>query len=131
MHGSIEHPESIVITQSDYIRYLANLTDMDIGMPEFFRKTIIPQNTLLFIGYSLEDWNFQVIWEGALANYEKSGVKKRSYAIVKNPKDFTISYWAERHVKLLDLDITEFAVKLAERFNLEIPQLDIKKKATT
>jgi len=131
MHGSIEHPDSIVITRSDYIRYLANLTDLDRGMPAFFRTTFIPHCTLLFIGYSLEDWNFQVIWEGVLASYERSGVKKYSYAIVKNPDHAAIRYWMSRNVILLDLDITEFAVKLAERFNLEIPQLDIKKKATT
>jgi len=28
MHGSIDEPNSLVITQSDYIRYLANLHDL-------------------------------------------------------------------------------------------------------
>ena len=69
MHGSIDEPGSIVITQSDYIQYLANLIDLDRGMPEYFRKIMIPQCTLLFLGYSLEDWNFRVIWEGVLSTY--------------------------------------------------------------
>lgn len=129
MHGSIEQPESIVITRSDYIRYLANLNDIDRGMPEYFRKTIMPQFTLLFLGYSLEDWNFQVVWEGVLANHQRSGVHKYSYALVKNPSDFQKRFWLTRNVILLNLDLSEFAAKLAEHFNLEIPQLGIEKKA--
>lgn len=128
MHGSIDQPESLVITRSDYIRYLANLNDIDRGIPEYFRKTIMPQFTLLFLGYSLEDWNFQVIWEGVLANYTVRGVKKISYALMKDPSNLQKRYWMTRNVILLDMDLTEFAIKLAEHFNLEIPQLGIEKK---
>ena len=67
MHGAVEQPKSMIITQSDYIRYLTNLNDPDRGMPECFRKFIIPEFNLLFLGYSLEDWDFRVIWEGVLA----------------------------------------------------------------
>lgn len=128
MHGCIDHPESIVITRSDYIRYLANLNDIDRGMPEYFRKTIMPQFTLLFLGYSLEDWNFQVLWEGVLTAHQRSGVRKYSYALVKNSTDFQKRFWLSRNIILLDMDITEFSIKLAEHFNLEIPQLGITKK---
>ena len=131
MHGSIDEPNSMVVTQSDYIRYLANLHDLDRGMPEYFRKVMIPQRTLLFLGYSLEDWNFRVIWEGVLANYQLYGVPKISYAVVKQPADFQKMFWFTRKVKVLDGDLTAFAVRLAERFNLEIPQLGISKKETS
>ncbi|MCI0697398.1 hypothetical protein L0337_36000 [candidate division KSB1 bacterium] len=56
------------------------------------------------------------------------GLQKTSYAVVKQPSDFQKMFWSSRKVKILDSDLTEFAKKLAERFNLEIPQLDIKKK---
>jgi len=128
MHGSIDEPNSLVITQSDYIRYLANLHDLDRGMPEYFRKMMIPQMTLLFLGYSLEDWNFRVIWEGVLSSHQLHGVQKVSYAVVKTPSDFQKMFWFTRKVKILDDDLTTFAARLAERFNLEIPQLGIDKK---
>lgn len=128
MHGSIEEPRTMVITQSDYIRYLANLNDADRGMPEYFRKFMIPQHTLLFLGYSLEDWNFQVIWEGVLANYRNTGVQRDSYALVKNATDFQIKFWAKRNIEIIDYDLTEFAGALAKHFNLEIPQLGIEKR---
>lgn len=128
MHGSIDMPRSMVITQSDYIRYLANLNDADRGMPYYFRKTMIPQHKLLFLGYSLEDWNFRVIWEGILSNYRDAGTQIDSYALVKEPNDFRIKFWSPRNINIIDHDLTKFAIKLAEHFNLEIPQLDIKKK---
>lgn len=127
MHGSIDEPRSMVITQSDYIRYLAYLNDIDRGMPEYFRKMIIPQFTLLFLGYSLEDWNFQVIWEGVLSQQANLNLNKDAYALVKNPSHMQTRYWAKRNVVVLDQDLTEFARKLAEHFNLEIPQLGIDK----
>lgn len=126
MHGSIDEQGSMVITQSDYIRYLASLNDIDRGMPEYFRKTIIPQFTLLFLGYSLEDWNFKVIWEGVLSR----GRQQISYALVREPSDFQKSFWSMQKIKILDEDLTEFAKKLAAEFNLEIPQLGIKTKQT-
>ena len=128
MHGTIEEPDSMVITQSDYIRYLSNLNDPDRGMPDYFWKIIIPQFTLLFLGYSLDDWNFRVIWEGVLSKHHALGIHKISYALVKDSDHFKKSYWEARKIKILNLDLTEFAVKLAEHFNLEIPQLGIEKK---
>lgn len=128
MHGSIDEPSSIIVAQSDYIRYLAHLNDPDRGMPEYFRKGLIPQRTLLFLGYSLEDWNFRVIWEGVLANYQMLNTRKVAYALVKNPSDYQKAFWMTRNVRVFDFDLTDFAVKLAEHFDLEIPQLDIRKK---
>jgi hypothetical protein len=128
MHGSVESPWSMVITTSDYIHFLATLTDADRGMPEFFRKTMISQSKLLFLGYSLNDWNFQVIWEGVLSNYISNHTIKEAYALVKTPSPFLIRYWQRRNVIVIDEDLTLFATQLAKEFNLEIPQLGIAKK---
>ncbi len=129
MHGSIDQPNSMVITRSDYVRYLATLSHPDVGMPEYFWKMMIPQRTLLFLGYSLADWNFQVIWEGVLAALKTAGRAPASYAIVKEADDFQKAYWMQRNIQLIACDLTEFAVALAGRFNLEIPQLGITKKS--
>ena len=131
MHGSIDEPESLVITESDYIRYLANISDVDRGMPEYFRKNVIPQSILLFLGYSLQDWNFRVIWEGVLAGRMPWDKQRVSYALMKNPQHFQIRYWARQQIDVFDEDLTDFAVKLAKRFNLEIPQLGINKKVAS
>lgn len=79
------------------------------------------------MGYSLEDWNFRVIWEGVLSDYRICNPNKKAYALVKEPKDQYKEYWRDRNIKVFDYDLTDFAVQLAEHFNLDIPQLDIKK----
>lgn len=128
MHGTVEDPGSIVITESDYIYYLANLYDKDRGMPEYFRKTWIPYCTLLFLGYSLGDWNFRVIWEGVLSGYSAANVTKNAYALVRKPTHQQVKYWTRRNIDIFDQDLTEFAMQLAKHFNLEIPQLGIAKQ---
>jgi len=127
MHGSVDESGSMVITQSDYIRYLAFLHDEDRGMPEFFRKTILPECRLLFLGYSLEDWNFRVIWEGMLSKQTSLGTLKDTFALVKNPVPSVAKYWAKKNIEIFDCDLTEFAILLAKRYNLELPQFAIKK----
>jgi len=131
MHGTVEQRATMVITQSDYIRYLANLTDPERGMPEYFRKTVIPNQSLLFLGYSLRDWNFRVIWEGVLSHYAEIGTQLMSYAVVRQPTDFDRYYFRNRNIVLIDGDLTEFAKELARKFDLEIPQLGIKKNDGT
>lgn len=90
---------------------------------------MIPQCTLLFLGYSLEDWNFEVIWKGVLSTHASHNIKKDSYAIIKNPTPLQKKYWSKQNIDIFDDDLTEFAIKLAEHFGLEIPQLGIEKKA--
>jgi hypothetical protein len=125
MHGTIEDPQSLIITQSDYIQYLANLTDIDKGMPEYFRKQVIPKCSLLFLGYSLEDWNFRVIWEGVLSTQTTRSRNITAYALMKNPSHFIRTYWSNRKIQIFDEDLTEFARKVAVRFNLDLPQLGL------
>jgi len=127
MHGTIEEPDSMIITESDYITYLADLANIDRGMPEYFRKTWFPFCTPLFLGYSLEDWNFKVIWEGVLGDYNRRREKKRGYALVKSAEHFRKTYWSSRNIDIFEQDLTEFAARLAGHFNLEIPQLGIDK----
>lgn len=129
MHGSVEIPGSMVVCESDYIKYLASFNDKDRGIPQNIRL-LIPQSMLLFLGYGLGDWNFRVIWEGVLSSYASRNLRKESYALVKSPTHFQRRYWARRNVEIFDQDLTEFAIQLAEHFNLEIPQMGIEKRPT-
>lgn len=125
MHGSIDKPESMVITESDYISYLTNLDDKDRGMPDYFRTWIIPRYTLLFLGYSLNDWNFRVIWEGVLSKYTTQNRGIKAFALVKDPSVLQINYWATRNVIVFNMDITDFSKEVGKHFKLKIPQLDL------
>lgn len=68
LHGSVTDPPSMVLTQDDNLNFLLALA-VDKGFDE---RNLIPRKIqplltlrpLLFIGYSLKDWSFQVLWKG-------------------------------------------------------------------
>ena len=121
MHGTIEEPGGIVITESDYISYLANLYDKDRGMPEYFRKTWIPFCTLLFLGYGLADWNFRVIWEGVLSGYARQAWRKEAYALVMDSTHFQKKYWSRKNVDIFDQDFVSWGqAKYFKKFTSQI-----------
>jgi SIR2-like domain len=63
LHGHTDTEASILVTEDDYIDFtvsLAHRTDKDPVIPHWIRRAL-SWTTLLFIGYSLEDWNFRVL----------------------------------------------------------------------
>ena len=63
--GDIDTPQSIVLTERDYFEYVINLNknqEKDM-IPSVIRKEL-GLSSLLFIGYSLDDINFRVIFQG-------------------------------------------------------------------
>lgn len=68
LHGSCDDPASLVLTEDDYLEFLINLAqDKAADDKRLIPTTILPYFTtrpLLFIGYSLQDWTFRVIFEG-------------------------------------------------------------------
>ena len=66
LHGSAEVPQSIVLTERDYIYFLINLSKDEKLLPTYIRKALATKS-LLFIGYSLTDINFRVIFQGIMS----------------------------------------------------------------
>ena len=68
LHGSFQAPESLVLAEQDYVNFLSNLA-MDRGMDSHRMTPVqvtaaLSQHPLLFIGYSLRDWSFRMLFEG-------------------------------------------------------------------
>jgi hypothetical protein len=56
IHGCVDFPEGMILTSSDYFRF--------INSPNYFSKkitTLIHENTVLIMGYSLSDPNLKII----------------------------------------------------------------------
>jgi hypothetical protein len=56
IHGSIDQPESIVLTRSDYARARSERTEM-LG----FLRSEMAETSFLFVGFSLSDPNFNLL----------------------------------------------------------------------
>lgn len=66
LHGHPSVAESLVLTEDDYIDFLVRVSaDSDL-LPPVITKSL-RSRMLLFIGYSLADWTFRVIFRGLLS----------------------------------------------------------------
>jgi hypothetical protein len=114
IHGAIGRApldrDSFVITEDDYIEYLAH-SDISNLLPATVR-TKLTESNFLFLGYSLRDWNLRailyLIWES-----QRGGL--RSWAVQRNPNDLDEAAWQERGVKIFDVSLEEYVAGLVER----------------
>lgn len=79
LHGCVSQPanQGLVITEEDYINSLTNITSLDNGKRILnFVRGQLALSSIVFLGYSLEDWNFRVLYKGL-----EGDERNRSYAI--------------------------------------------------
>ncbi len=113
-----------VITEEDYIEFLTYVGGQGENIDKQITATI-KTSTLLFLGYSLEDWNFRALFKGLI---EKIDLNYRpfSYAIQKDPSEFWVRFWEgnNRNVHIFNVDICEFTEELESRYGAYTQQLE-------
>ena len=57
-HGT---PETVVITEDDYLEFLANMARRSL-LPDAI-ESALRNNTCVFLGYGLADWNFRILFQ--------------------------------------------------------------------
>ncbi len=88
LHGNLRIPRSLVLTEGDYLEFLANIAVFrnDDG-PRLIPSVVLTAMTdypLLFIGYSLQDWTFRVIFHGLL-RAQSDVLRRRSVSVQLPP----------------------------------------------
>lgn len=85
LHGHISHPRSMVLTETDYLDFMIRLheTDHPILPPEII--IALTTNALLFVGYTLADWNFRVLFRSLFSSL--SSMSNLIIAVQLRPKD--------------------------------------------
>jgi hypothetical protein len=90
IHGDINTPESMVLTEKDYFEFVIN-TNMcrfkkeELEMyPSLLRKELAT-SSLLFVGYTLEDINFRTIFQGFLTFLDSLGKNRKPSIAVQLP----------------------------------------------
>lgn len=71
LHGHNEVPESLVLTEDDYLDFLVNISSDQALLPPRIQRALTGAS-LLFIGYSLADWSFRVLFRGLVTSTEPS-----------------------------------------------------------
>ena len=108
LHGGVERGsgrewESFVVTEDDYIDYLAreDLSNLiPVGLTAKLRRS-----HFLFLGYALRDWNLRVLLN-RLWGDEKVGY--RSWAVQPEAPPLEVEFWRKRDVDVFELEVDEF-----------------------
>lgn len=129
LHGNVDHPRSMVLTETDYLDFLIMLSKEEEILP-YQIYTALNSTSLLFIGYSLRDINFRFIFRSLmhlLGEGLGSGLQLPSIA-VQLPYGFTEEK-KEQAIRYLDQytrnmfkvrvywgDVNNFAKELRDRW---------------
>lgn len=76
--GHFSRPESVVLTEDDYFKYLIGATERRLQVPGPVLRAL-SDTALLFLGYQLDDWNFRVLFWTLLS---APGGRRKGYAHV-------------------------------------------------
>jgi hypothetical protein len=96
IHGHVELPSSIVLTEDDYFDFLVNISSDPLLIPARIQKALT-ESSILFIGYGLADWNFRVLLQGLYRFMEKG--LGRNHTAVMIPPDIPDSEAQQRKVQ--------------------------------
>jgi hypothetical protein len=123
IHGCISlasgKRQNLVITEEDYINFLANSLASFNGerrlLTHFTAR--LQRSRILFIGYSLEDWNFRTLFKSTAEQREDT---EFSYAVQfypqspaesqeqKDRRQATVDFWHDKRVEILNVRAHDF-----------------------
>jgi hypothetical protein len=119
MHGTLAPKlggDNFVITEEDYVRFLAQLASQ-AAVPPCFHDLFEGRN-FLFLGYGLRDWNLRVILHGLRLEREREGAgvgeAGLGWAIQKDPTPLECALWRARGVRIYNVPLDAFVGRLTE-----------------
>ncbi len=71
LHGNDESSASLVLTEDDYLDFLANMVHAEHPLPARIQEAFA-DSSLLFIGYGFRDWSFRVLFRGLVTSTEQA-----------------------------------------------------------
>jgi hypothetical protein len=125
LHGFYEVPDSLVLTEYDYLDFLAAISSNKKLLPSRIQKAFT-DSSLLFLGYRIADWDFHVLFR-ILAGYLEISTKRKHYSVQLVPgnvpeakkekaQEYLDDYFDELDIHVYWQDCREFARELRTRW---------------
>ncbi|HEV7858447.1 MAG TPA: SIR2 family protein [Pyrinomonadaceae bacterium] len=114
LHGDIDEPESIVITDEDYIHFVLRMGDKQPFHPVGKNVlTYLAKWPTLFIGYSLTDYNFRVLFKTIRWQLDAARIPP-NYSVDIKPDDLIRDIYENQHryVTFIVENLWEFVPRL-------------------
>lgn len=108
----------LILTEEDYIQFLSVVGQQGMGVPTLVSEKMV-KGTILFLGYSLQDWDFRTIYKTLIEPLPEKD-RPKSFAIQKNPPDFWVRYWESKKVTIFDVDLYQFTSELQTYWQNEV-----------
>jgi hypothetical protein len=121
IHGDVSKPESIVVTEEDYIQFVLRMSDKHPYHP--FGKNVLTHLIkwpTLFIGYSLTDYNLRLLFKTLRWGLDSANIPP-NYAVDIKPDDLIRDVYEsrERYVSFIVTDIWDFVPRLHDAIRKE------------
>ena len=116
IHGDISRPETIVVTDEDYIQFVLRMSNKDPYDPlPLTLKFYLTGWTTLFVGYSLLDYNLRLLFKTLRWKIDSANVPDM-YSVDYHPDPLIFDVWdnQRRYVKFIAQDVWAFVPRLYE-----------------
>ena len=97
LHGDFNHPDKMVITEHDYDVYLEKSPIFATYVANLFIT-----NTMLLIGYSLDDNDFRGIWQ--IINSRLGSMAQPAYCITVGASPEKVAKYKRRNIRIINLE---------------------------
>jgi hypothetical protein len=118
LHGRLGVPESLVLTEDDYLDFLVAISRNSALLPHHIQRALAG-SSLLFVGYRLADWDFRVIHRGLIAATEAS-LRRLSVTVQLSgheaARDYLDRYFNAMKLRVFWGTAAEFSAELHDRW---------------
>jgi hypothetical protein len=118
LHGADTEPQSMVLTEDDYVDFLVRSQRDPKILPHQVVRAL-SHTSLLFMGYSLTDWTFRVLFRGIVCSLPNS-LQQRHVAVQlprgSSEEAYLSKYFAGMKVRVFWGDAKEFVTEFRQRW---------------
>lgn len=124
VHGTFDQPDSVVVTEEDYLHFVQKMSNNDVHPIHFRIRSKMMDWPVLFIGYSLRDYNFRLLFR--TLRWQLPEADMRLYYSVDPKPDGVIALVSQRNtrfnVSFVRSDLWDFVPDLYKAWNGEAYQ---------
>jgi hypothetical protein len=127
LHGHHHMPESVVLTEDDYVDFLIRISREVNLLPTYIEQALTGAS-VLFVGYRIADPNFRVLFR-SLVVYMQDALKRSHFSVQSPPKGdefsederqramkYLIRYFDQQRISVFWGYSQEFAMELGRRW---------------